>query len=135
MAPHTGIPLIDSSRIGESSQEYYYYPHKTKSDYDQAFNNARLWALENDEETALTAARLYHVKEQSLHKSVYRSKTRRRNNQGVYNQHGGNNKILNDTQEEAIRQYCYDQWELGLGATHKMVLSAITHLRAVCSNS
>ena len=127
----SGIRLIDSSRIGETSQDYYYYPYKTKSDYDQAFNNARLWALENNEEIALTAARLYHVKEQSLIKSVYRSKTRKRNSQGVFNQHGGNNRILNDAQEEAIRQYCYDQWELGLGATHSMVLGAVTHLRAV----
>jgi hypothetical protein len=128
------VRLIDSSRIGESSQEYYYYPHKTKPDYDQAFNNARLWALENDEESVLTAARVYHVKETALKVSVFRSKTRKRNSQGVFNQWGGNNKILNEAQEEAIRQYCYDQWELGLGATHRMVLGAITYLRAVYFN-
>jgi hypothetical protein len=128
------IRLIDSSRIGESSQEYYYYPHKTKPDYDQAFNNARLWALENDDESVLTAARVYHVKETALKVSVFRSKTRRRNSQGVFNQWGGNNKILDEAQEEAIRQYCYEQWELGLGATHKMVLGAVTYLRAVCFN-
>lgn len=126
----SGIRLIDSSRIGESSQEYYYYPYKTKPDYGQAFNNARLWALENDEESVLTAARVYHVKETVLKVSVFRSKTRKRNSQGVFNRHGGNNRILNDVQEEAIRQYCYDQWELGLGATHKMVLRVIIYLRA-----
>jgi hypothetical protein len=135
MASQTGIPLIDSSRIGESSQEYYYYPHKTKPDYDQAFNNARLWALENVQESVKTAARVYHVKEKAIEISVYRSKVRKRNNQGLFNRHGGNNKILNDAQEEAIYQYCYDQWEQGLGATHKMVFGAITHLRAVCSNN
>jgi hypothetical protein len=58
----SGIRLIDSSRIRETSQDYYYYPYKAKSDYNQAFNNARLWALKNNEETALTTARLYHVK-------------------------------------------------------------------------
>jgi hypothetical protein len=122
------IRLIDSSRIGESSQEYYYYLHKTKPDYDQAFNNARLWALENDEESVLTVTRVYHIKETTLKVLVFRSKTRKRNSQGVFNRHSGNNKILNDVQEEAIRQYCYDQWELGLGVTYKMVLHAITYL-------
>jgi len=104
----SNVCLINSSRIGETSQDYYYYPYKIKTDYDQAFNNARLWALENNEEIAVTATRLYRVKERALYKSIYRSKTRKRNNQGVFNRHNGNNRILNDTQEEAIRQYYYD---------------------------
>jgi hypothetical protein len=71
----SGIRLIDSSRIGETFQDYFYYPYKTKPDYDQAFNKARLWALENDEESVLTAARVYHVKETALRILVFRSKT------------------------------------------------------------
>jgi hypothetical protein len=126
---------FDSSRIGQTCSQYYYYPHKTKSNYDQAFKTAREWALENDEELPFTAARLYHVKEDALRKSVIRSKNKKRNAQGGYNTHGGNNKILNETQEEAIRQYYFEQWELGLGATHQMVFGAITHLQAVCSSS
>jgi hypothetical protein len=38
---------------------------------------------------------------------------------------------LNEAQEEAVRQYCYEQWEIGLGATHRMVFAAIYHLRQV----
>jgi hypothetical protein len=56
---------------------------------------------------------------------------KQRNSEGVYNKHGGNNKILNDAQEEAIRQYCYEQWEMGLGTSHKMVFSAISYLKKV----
>lgn len=41
---------------------------------------------------------------------------------------GGHNKILTDTQEKAIRQYCFTQWQMGLRATKQMVFSAITHL-------
>jgi hypothetical protein len=111
---------------------FYYGPHCTKQDYDCAFNEARLWALgEGSGETHAAAARIYHVKEDALRKSVYRSRRRQRNSDGLYNQHGGNNKILNEAQEEAVRQYCYEQWEIGLGATHRMVFAAICHLRQV----
>jgi hypothetical protein len=78
-----------------------------------------------------TAARIYHVKEDSIRKVVLRSRKKQRNSEGRYNSHGGNNKILNEAQEEAIRQYCYEQWEMGLGASHAMVFAAICHLRNV----
>jgi hypothetical protein len=110
---------------------YFYGPHATKSDYDQAFNDARLWALESDEHKPTAAARIYHVKEHALRKAVLRSKQKVRNSAGLYNTWGGNNKVLNDAQEEAIRQYCYEQWEAGLGATHQMVFAAISHLKKV----
>ena len=126
-----GIPLVDSSRIGELSWEYFYYPHASEADYHRAFNEAREWCLESIENSAITSARIYHVKEEALRKSVFRARTRQRNSQGLYNTHGGNNKILNAAQEEAIRQYCYEQWEAGLGATHRMVYAAISHLKAV----
>jgi hypothetical protein len=109
----------------------YYGPHVTKADYDRAFNEARLWALENAEHRPTTAARIYHVKELALCKSVLRSRQKVRNAAGLYNTWGGNNKILNNAQEEAIRQYCYEQWEVGLGATHQMVFAAISHLKQV----
>jgi hypothetical protein len=111
----------------------YYFPHVTKQDYDRAFNTARLEVLKDPELLPATASRIYHVKEGSLRKSVLRSKQKERNANGLYNTHGGNNKILSDAQEEAIRQYCYEQWEAGLGATHQMVFAAISHLRAVRS--
>jgi hypothetical protein len=130
-----GTPLFDSSRIGEMSWEYFYYPHATEADYHRIFNEARDWCLENDDNSAITAARTYHVKEESLRKSVLRERNKKRNSQGLYNTHGGNNRILNEAQEEAIRQYCYEQWEAGLGATHQMVQAAIAHLKAVSTPS
>ncbi|RKF80784.1 putative multidrug resistance protein fnx1, partial [Golovinomyces cichoracearum] len=57
-------------------------------------------------------------------------KSRHRNQHGGYNTHGGNSKVLSPWQEEAIRQYCYEQGEAGNGANFSMVMSSITHLRA-----
>ena len=111
--------------------EYYHFPHITRQDYDCAFSDACLWVLEHPDECPITAARIFHVKEDTLKKSVLRSEQKERNSKGVYNTHGGNNKILDEAQEEAIRQYCYEQWEMGLGASHNMVYAAISHLRQV----
>jgi hypothetical protein len=74
----------------------YYGPHITKSDYDRAFNEARLWALESEEHRLTAAARIYHVKEYIVRKSVLRLKQKARNTAGLYNAWGGNNKILNN---------------------------------------
>ena len=120
---------IESSNMSN----YYYFPHVTKQDYDRAFENARKEALGQPDLSPTSAARIYHVKEDSLRKLVLRTRNKKRNATGVYNTHGGNNKILSEAQEEAIRQYCYEQWEAGLGATHQMVFAAISHLRAVRS--
>jgi hypothetical protein len=38
---------------------------------------------------------------------------------------------MNPAMEEAVRQYCYVQWEMGLGASHGMVYASICHLRRV----
>ena len=49
----------------------YYGPHFTKKDYYRAFNNALQWALgEGSEENPATAARIYHVKEDSLRQTI-----------------------------------------------------------------
>jgi hypothetical protein len=90
------IPLFDSTRIGEMSWEYFYYPYTTEADYHRIFNEAREWCLENDDNSAITAARIYYVKEASLRKSVLRKRNKKRNSQGLHNMHGGNNKILNE---------------------------------------
>jgi hypothetical protein len=42
--------------------------------------------------------------------------------------HGGNNKILSDTQSEAVRVYCQEQHKARLGATKQMVFAAISNL-------
>jgi hypothetical protein len=44
--------------------------------------------------------------------------------------HGGNNKILLDTQLEAVQVYCQEQHEAGLRATKQMVFAAISNLRS-----
>jgi hypothetical protein len=58
--------LVDYTRIGESSINYFFYPYNTKQDYDRAFAKARSWALRNDQETSATSARIHHVKEEAL---------------------------------------------------------------------
>ena len=109
--------------------------HSTKSDYDKAFNEARAWALESDDHRPVDAARIYHVSENALKLSVYREKRKQRNRKGIYNKWGGNNKVLDTAQQEAIRQYCYEQWEIGLGATHGMVRAAIAFLKQASISS
>ena len=101
-------PIIPLPPFSMNSTLNYYGPHATKQDYDHAFNSARLWAINNPNEPCPTAARIYHVKEDALRQSVHWTKNKQRNSQGEYNKHGGNNKILNNAQEEAIRQYCYE---------------------------
>jgi len=112
---------------------YWYMPHRTKSDYDKAFAEARDWALSDEGigEDSATAARIFHIKEDTLRQSIHRIRKRKRNSSGLFNYHGGNNRVLNTAQEEAIRQYCYKQWEAGLGATHNMVYAAIVWLKEV----
>ncbi|KAG4439985.1 hypothetical protein IFR05_004559, partial [Cadophora sp. M221] len=113
----------------------YFKIHATKSDYDKAFGEAQAWAIENPDELPSFAARIYFVKEDALRQSISRSKRKKdRNPQGLQNQHGGNNKILTKWQEEAIRQYCYQQWEAGMGATYDMDLGTITYLRQEVEN-
>ena len=89
----------------------YYGPHFTKRDYDHAFNNALQWALgEGSEEIPLLlpeSITLRRTLDLYIPQTIYRLKNKQRNSEGVYNKHGGNNKILNEAQEEAIRQYCY----------------------------
>jgi hypothetical protein len=91
--------IMEASNVSN----YYYFPHVTKQDYDRAFNSARNEALKDPDLSTTSAARIYHVKEDSLRKSVLRSRRKERNASGLYNTHGGNNKILSDAQEEAIR--------------------------------
>jgi hypothetical protein len=79
------LNMANSPELESTSSNYYYFPHVTKRDYDQAFNTARLWALKHPEEPSTTAARIYHIKELALRKSVCRLRTKQRNDQGAYN--------------------------------------------------
>jgi hypothetical protein len=114
------------------SSSYYQFPYfLLKKDYDIAFNNARQWAIDNPTERPIIAARIYYVKEEALRKSVARLRGRQLNSQGEYNSVGGNNKIMTPAMDEAIRQYCYEQWEAGFGASYSMVFASIGTLREV----
>jgi hypothetical protein len=117
----------------------YYGPHATKKDYSAALKAACSWLLEDPEakgETPTAAARIYRVKEDSVQTAVYRARQKKqRNADGLLRTHGGGNRILLESQEEAIRQYCYEQWEAGLGATHGMVFAAICQLLKVGINT
>ena len=119
--------------MAATSAANFYSIHSTKADYKKAFDKAQRWALESEYHRPIDAARIYHVKEESLKTSVRRIKQRVRNTKGIYNNWGGNNKVLDTAQEEAIQQYCYEQWEIGLGATHEMLRAAITYLKQVFS--
>jgi hypothetical protein len=90
--------LVSRLRPAKSEPSSFYYgPHHTKQDYDRAFNEAQLWALGDGlGETDVAVAKIYHVKEDALCKSVYQLRRKQRNSDGLYNQHGGNNKILNE---------------------------------------
>jgi hypothetical protein len=72
---------------------------------------------ERADEKPVTVAGIFKVKPNSISQAILRAGKRTRNRKGVYNTHGGNNKVRSEAQEEAIRQYCYDQWAQGLGAT------------------
>lgn len=88
----------------------YYGPHATKEDYDRAFELARIDAIKlskTEPRVVRTAARIHYIKEKTLLTTIYRSKRRERNLHGLYNKHGGNNRVLDLEQEEVIRQYCY----------------------------
>ncbi|RKF84064.1 putative multidrug resistance protein fnx1 [Golovinomyces cichoracearum] len=109
----------------------YFKIHASNTHYGKAFNQAREEALGDPSEQPTFLANIYFAKEDSLRESVCRTKkSGHRYQHGGYNTHGGNNKVLLPWQEEAIRQYCFKQWEAGNGANFSMVMSAITHLRA-----
>lgn len=68
-----------------------------------AFNNVRLWALEDSEcsgETLSIAAKIYRLElsASSNHDTPIEElpKKRQRDSKGAYNKHGGSNKILNE---------------------------------------
>jgi hypothetical protein len=92
-----------------------------KPNYKANLANAIKWIQENPTEKAVTAGRIFDVKPQSIRMALKRTKRKTK-------AHGGNNKILSNTQLEAIRVYCREQYEAGLGATKQMVFAAIGQL-------
>jgi hypothetical protein len=83
----------------------------SKPKYKARLASAIEWIQENPAEKDVTAGRIYDVKPQSIRMALKRIKRK------DHKAHGGNNKILLDTQSEAVRVYCKEQHEAGLGAT------------------
>jgi len=94
-----------------------------KPSYKERLSNAIKWLQEEPTEKATTARRIFDVKPDSIRATLRRSSFIRR-------PRGGQNKVLSDAQTEAIKLYCFEQWQVGLGATKQMVFAAITFLKA-----
>jgi hypothetical protein len=63
------IHLFEMTRNSTAlTTPFYYGPHRTKEEYDTAFNNARICRLEGEgqDEHDTTAERIFHVKEDAL---------------------------------------------------------------------
>jgi hypothetical protein len=83
------------------------------------------WLLENPTEKATTSSRIHGVNNpHSVRVALQRAKSRGTRKAIA----GGHNRVLSATQAEAIRLYCNEQYEAGLGATKQMVFAAICYL-------
>ena len=72
----------------------------SKIEYKARLASAIEWSQEDPTEKVVTAGRIFDVNPQSIRMALKRTK---RKDQKA---HGGNNKILSDTQLEAVRVYC-----------------------------
>ncbi|KAI0994223.1 hypothetical protein K3495_g13959 [Podosphaera aphanis] len=107
-----------------------FFCHQTKQVYKVAVTEALEWLQkEGKNATVASAARKFRVQQHTLQQAIRWQYYRTRNFRVFNNKNGDNNKILNEAQEEASRQYYLEQWELGLGASHQMAFGAISHLR------
>jgi hypothetical protein len=95
------------------------------SDDKARLANAVQWLQENLGEKAMTASWIFKANPHSIRVAIARAKRR---SIGKVTKRGGQNKILSNSQEEAIQSYCLEQSEAGLGATRQMVYSAISFL-------
>jgi hypothetical protein len=94
--------------------------------------SAITWLHENPTETVVTSAGIHQVHPDTLRIELKRRSRiptdTRRNDNGRKVGSGGQNRLLSDAQNTAIRSYCKQQFEGGLGATKSMVYGAITFL-------
>ena len=96
----------------------------SKLAYKKRLAEAVAWLQgEGYEEKPATAARTHRVNAASIRASL-KLANRRHQMKGQ----GGHNWIPLDTQTKVIEAYCYEQWELGMGATKQMVFAAICFL-------
>jgi hypothetical protein len=98
--------------------------------YKKALAEAIEWKEgEGSQESWPTIGTIFRIDGDAIRMAFKRKQNRTRNALGSFNSHGGNNKILSVSQEDAILSYCFNQWEQGLGATKRMVFQAITFLK------
>lgn len=105
-------------------------PSPTKAQKKALLEEAITWVHENPREKLVVAARIFKVHPDTLRIEIKR-RTRtptstRRNGRKVGS--GGQNRVLSEAQNRALRSYCKEQWDWGLGATKAMVFQAIGHL-------
>jgi ABC-type nitrate/sulfonate/bicarbonate transport system substrate-binding protein len=84
------------------------------------------WLLENPTETMAVAARLFKVPREKLRWTVSRTASQAAQRPV---KHGGQNKILSDSQIMALKQWILLQYKKGLGATRHMTYAAVCYLR------
>ncbi|RPA88837.1 hypothetical protein L873DRAFT_1849586 [Choiromyces venosus 120613-1] len=92
-------------------------------------NQALEWLQEDPSRTTNVAATQFQVNSSSLQMCQLHYWHQQRNSCGTFNEHGGNNIILTTAQEKALHLYCYEQWEMGIGATPSIIYAAICHLK------
>ena len=95
--------------------------------YKTCLSQALEWLQENPSEKNSTTACVFGLEESSLRVVALRQK--RRGSKPRASRRGSQNKVLSDTQRDAILWYIREQFELGFGATKKMIFAAITHLK------
>ena len=92
-------------------------------EYRNRLASAIQWIQENPMEKLVVAGRIFKVQPDSIQMALKRAK-RKDKKTG----RRGHNKVLSETQTEAIQGYCKEQYESGMGATKQMVFAAISHL-------
>jgi len=63
---------------------------------------AMKWLEKAPDEMASTAAKMFNVNASSIRMRQLRERRQERNSCGILNQHGGNNLILTEAQEQAV---------------------------------
>jgi hypothetical protein len=99
-------------------------PDLTPNDIDPPkirLSKAKAWLIENPTESQAVAARVFKINRKTLHNSISR---------GELNlHHGGQNKILTQSQEEAIHKFILSYLEHDQLPTRPIIFGAICELR------
>ena len=99
-----------------------------KLEMKQCLDRAMEWLQDEPTEKANTAAKIFKVKASSIRMRQMRNRQQKRNDRGTCNKHGENNIILTEAQGVAVFRFCFDQLEMGLGATPSIIYAAICYL-------